>query len=55
MDFDEWIYKVCEHISQKTRKDIDDIFQSVNLTSAKLLFIDNISPEEVEANEILHY
>jgi hypothetical protein len=46
MTFDEWIYKVCLHISNRTRKEITDVYSSIDLTDAKLTFLDGINPEE---------
>lgn len=49
LTFDEWLYKVCENISQKTmKKDVQDIFTSLDLTDAKLQFVDGVEPEEFE-------
>lgn len=41
MDFDEWIFRVCEKLSYG-RKDITEIYSSLNLTDAKLAFIDGV-------------
>lgn len=46
MTFDEWIYEVCLHISNRSRKEITDVYSSINLTDAKLSFIDGDKPEE---------
>jgi len=46
MDFDQWLYEACEYISMKTGKNIHDIYQMINLTDAKLSFIDGIDPVE---------
>lgn len=45
MTFDEWIFKVCQILSDKHRKDITEVYSSINLTDAKLSYIDNDSPE----------
>ena len=50
MTFDEWIYKVCEIISQRTKKDVQDIYVSLDLTDAKLQFVDGVEPEKFEIN-----
>lgn len=44
--FDEWIYNACEIKAQRTRKDPHDIFPYVDLTDAKLSFLDGVSVEE---------
>jgi len=46
MTFDQWISKVCEIISNRTRKDITEVYSSIYLTDAKLAFIDGVSPED---------
>jgi hypothetical protein len=46
MNFEEWLYKVCEIISLKTRQEITDVYSSINLTHAKLSFLDGEAPEE---------
>jgi hypothetical protein len=46
MNFDEWLFQVCEFISIKTKKDITDVFSSIDLTDAKLAFLDGEKPEE---------
>lgn len=48
MTFDEWIYKVCAHISIKFKRDVHEIYQQIDLTEAKVLYIDGILPEDVE-------
>ena len=45
MTFDEWLFQVCELISKKTHKEITDIFSSVDLSDAKLTYLDGIPPE----------
>lgn len=42
MEFDEWIFKVCERIANG-RKDINDVYSTIDLTDAKLAFMDGIS------------
>jgi len=46
MNFNEWLFKVCESLSIKTGKEITDVFSSIDLTDAKLSFIDGETPEE---------
>lgn len=46
MDFDTWLYKVCEHLSKKLKKDIHDIYQCIDLQDAKLQYMDNILPQD---------
>lgn len=42
MNFNEWIFKVCERLSNGT-KEISDIYSTIDLTDAKLAYIDGIS------------
>jgi hypothetical protein len=49
MTFDEWIYEVCLYRSTRTRREITDVYSSINLTDAKLSFLDGINPEEYRA------
>lgn len=44
--FDMWVHNVCEIIHLKIHKDITEIYSTINLTDAKLAFIDNMSPIE---------
>ena len=44
--FDEWMFKVVEHIAKRTRKDETEIFSSIQLFDAKLQFIDGVKPED---------
>lgn len=46
MAFDDWIYEVCLIISNRTRKEITDVYSTIDLTDAKLSFLDGIRPEE---------
>lgn len=46
MKFDEWIYEVAECISTKSRKDITEVYSMIDLTDAKLAFMDGVAPEE---------
>ncbi len=50
MNFDQWIYIVCENISLKSRKEITDVYSSIDLTDAKLAFIDNETPQQYIAS-----
>ena len=42
MEFDEWVFKVCERIANGI-KEIGDIYSTIDLNDAKLAFIDGIS------------
>lgn len=44
--FEIWLYEVCEHISSLTRKEITEVYSSINLTDARLAFLDGVNPEE---------
>lgn len=45
--FDEWIYEVTEHLATKALKvTAHDIYQMINLTDAKLAFVDGMEPEK---------
>ena len=46
MTFEQWLFKACEFISIKTRKDITEVYSSINLSNAKLAFLDGENPEE---------
>lgn len=47
MDFNEWLYEACEIKSKIFQsKTPHDIFQYVDLTKAKLSFVDGDSHEE---------
>lgn len=46
MTFDEWIYKVCELAQIRSRKEITDIYSLVDLTDAKLSYMEGVSPED---------
>lgn len=48
MNFDEWIYKVCECMQRTSRKEITEIYSSIDLTEARYAFLDNIAPENFE-------
>lgn len=50
MNFHQWIYTVCEIISNRTRKEITDIYSTMDLTDCKLSFIDDMTPEEYVKN-----
>lgn len=41
MEFDEWIFKVCENLSRG--REIVEIYSTFDLTDAKLAFLDGIS------------
>lgn len=42
MDFDEWIFKVCERLSNG-RKEITEVYSTIDLADAKLAFMDGVS------------
>lgn len=46
MTFDDWLYQVCLYYSKKLNKDVHEIYQYIDLQSAKLQYIDNVSPED---------
>lgn len=48
ISFDRWLYLVCEHIANKSRKDITDVYSSIDLTNAKLSFIEGVEPSNYE-------
>lgn len=48
LNFDQWLYKVYEIISSKHRKEITEVFSSIDLRDAKLAFLDGESPESYE-------
>lgn len=45
MTFDEWVFKVCSILSNKYRKEITDVYSSLDLTDAKLAYVDGTTPE----------
>lgn len=48
MTFDEWICKVVEYKHQQLRGRVEtqDIYSSIELSDAKLNFIDGVAPED---------
>ena len=48
MTFDQWIYAVCVEIQRKQLKPVElqNIFSSINLTDARLAYIDGEVPEK---------
>jgi len=46
--FNEWMFKVVEHIAKKTKKDETEIYCSIDLFDAKLQFIDGVKPENFD-------
>ena len=46
--FDEWMFKVVEHIAKRTRREETEIYCTINLFDAKLQFIDGVSPENFD-------
>ena len=45
MNFEEWLFQVCHLMSIKYRRDETEIFSSIDLTDAKLSFLDGVLPE----------
>lgn len=50
MTFDNWIAKVAEHLAKKYKKESTDIYSLIDLTDAKLAFLDKVDPEEYDIN-----
>lgn len=46
MTFDEWLFKVVEYIQLQSRREPTEIYSSLDLTDAKLSYLDGITPEE---------
>ena len=46
LSFHEWMYIVCERLSTLTQKGVTEVYSSLNLTDAKLSYIDGESPYE---------
>lgn len=44
--FDEWIFEACNYKASRNRKEAHDIYPLVDLTDAKLSFLDGITPLE---------
>lgn len=44
--FNEWLFKACSIKAENSRKDVHDLFPIIDLTDAKLSFIDGETPEE---------
>lgn len=47
-EFDKWLFEVCKNISEKTKRDIIIVYSLINLTDAKLSFMEGILPNEYE-------
>ena len=50
LDFHQWLYKACE-IKAGKLKEVHDIFPYVDLTDAKLSFIDDVT--ELEYSKLI--
>jgi hypothetical protein len=50
MDFQQWLVTVVESVAIKTKKDITEIYSLIDLTEAKLSYLDDLSPEEYSIN-----
>jgi hypothetical protein len=49
MNFNEWVFEVCQHLAFKTLlkyKDEQYFYERIDLTDAKLQFKDNVKPTE---------
>ena len=46
LSFDKRIYEVCEERAKYSKKEITEIYSSINLTDAKLSFMDGQSPKD---------
>lgn len=46
MNYEEWIYKACELKASRTRKEVTDIFSTVEIVESKLYFLDGLTPEQ---------
>lgn len=44
--FDEWLFEACNYKAVRGRKDPHDIFPLVDLTDAKLSFLDGVTALE---------
>ena len=44
--FNKWLFQVCQYLGDKHRKDISDIYSSIDLTDARCQFMDGLSPQE---------
>lgn len=51
--FNEWCYDACAYWAKIKRKTPHDIYPYLDLTDAKLAFIDGIRPEEYLINYFL--
>ena len=46
MKFDEWLYMACENLAIKYRCDPHEIYSNINLTEAKMCYLDGLEPSE---------
>lgn len=46
MNFDDWCYKVCEYQGMLLGRDPHDVYPLIDLTDAKLSFVDGVSPDK---------
>ena len=46
IEFNNWLYKAIEEYCKGKRKEPHDVFPYINLTDAKLSFIEGMSSEE---------
>lgn len=44
--FDEWLFEACNYKALRNRKEAHDIFPYVDLTDAKLSFLDGVTALE---------
>lgn len=48
MTFDQWMFKVVEHITITTKREQTEIYCSIDLFDAKLQFLDGVKPEDFD-------
>lgn len=46
LTFDEWLYKVCERIALKTRCEITEVYSRIDLSDAKMNYLDGTSSND---------
>jgi len=46
IDFDKWFYEVCKELSVKYKKEEQFFYERINLTDAKLQYIDGVNPKD---------
>ena len=48
MDFQKWLFEVVHLLSIKYRKDETEIYSYIDLTDAKMQFLDDVKPTDFE-------